>query len=235
MWHPATAVGIWRPSPGRRGCPRASYFFRWPVPGRPRRRLAAACKVCAVVGGPATLRASGTPVAVEVFPDLPSHLAYGIAPPPKKERMARGMSPVGDIRILCLRLLLRTDHRRGPLQLAARSSANGGPPTPHPPGWMTIGILTTVLWRNSAEPHQPLLPVRRSLPRRRPVVLRRRRPPHCRGVGSGSPSSAVSKPTVRLASDCTGLNAAGVALEVLGFDVVSVVASEIDEKTALSW
>ena len=113
--------------------------------------------------------------------------------------------------------------RAAAVGIAAQPTGGRRPPSP---GWMTTGILTTV---NSAEPHQPLLLVR-SLPRRRPVVLRRRRPPHCRGVGSGSPS-AVSKPTVRLASDCTGLNAAGVALEVLGFDVVSVFASEIDAKT----
>ena len=111
--------------------------------------------------------------------------------------------------------------------------SDGGPPTPltrMDDDWDDDDGALAQLSRTP----QPLLPVR-SLLQRRPVVLRRRRPPHCRGVGSGSPSSAVSKPTVRLASDCTGLNGAGVALEVLGFDVVSVFASEIDAKTALSW
>ena len=79
---------------------------------------------------------------------------------------------------------------------------------------------------------QPLLPVR-ALPRRCPRLHRHRRllpPHHRRGVGLTS-SLSVSTPTIRLASDCTGLNAAGIALEALGFNVVSVFASEIDTKT----
>ena len=85
MWHPATDVGIWRPSPGRRERQLATRrisdcFFG----GRsraglavlpPRAKFVPWWEACAAAEAASPF--NGTPVAVEVFfPDLPIYLAY---------------------------------------------------------------------------------------------------------------------------------------------------------------
>ena len=100
-----------------------------------------------------------------------------------------------------------------PRAAAVRSSADGGgPPTPLTRMDDDWDIDDGQLSRTP----QPLLPVR-SLPRRRPVVLRRRRPPHCRGVLGvavvGGIRKAHSPACVRLhGAKCRRSSARGVGL-----------------------
>ena len=138
MWHPATAVGIWWPSPGRR--PARLFVFG----GRSRASLAVSPRAKFALwreapGPPAFSLARRLWRLKSFFQTFP--VIWRMKEVQKKER-TRGHNLMPHVPVS----QTAPSPRAAAVGIAAQPTGGRRPPSP---GWMTTGILTTV---NSAEP-----------------------------------------------------------------------------------